>query len=130
MKYGGERRRIFVLCLDEGWRGRHDLWITGDLNAAEYGLRFGNVLELLNWSCIVFMKSLFFLRTKCFPLLIHMVTLPLQCPFCESNDVGKNGTNNGKQLWLWWAINHDMGVLSPSFFVFPFIYFRRDEIIL
>jgi len=25
-----------------------------------------------------------------------MVTLPLQCPFCESNEVGKNGTANGK----------------------------------
>jgi len=29
-----------------------------------------------------------------------MVSLPLHCPFCENNDVGKNGTANGKQRYL------------------------------
>jgi len=29
-----------------------------------------------------------------------MVSLPLHCPFCGSDDVGKNGTSNGKQRYL------------------------------
>jgi len=29
-----------------------------------------------------------------------MVSLPLCCPFCGSDDVGKNGTSNGKQCYL------------------------------
>ena len=29
-----------------------------------------------------------------------MVRITLHCPFCGSDDVGKNGTSNGKQRYL------------------------------
>ena len=49
----------------------------------------GSVLDLLICYNVIFLNG-----------VSIMVQVTLHCPFCGSDDVGKNGTSNGKQRYL------------------------------